>query len=78
MLQRYGLAVVSHLLLVLAWYLFVELGHVPKFVMGVKLGVLLLHWGLHPPSGPNVRSRQALTRPTTRGRCGNASFKNGG
>jgi NitT/TauT family transport system permease protein len=33
MLQRYGLAVVSHLLLVLAWYLFVELGHVPKFVM---------------------------------------------
>ena len=33
MLQRYGLAVVSHLLLVLAWYLFVELGNVPKFVM---------------------------------------------
>ena len=32
-LQRYGLAVVSHLLLVLAWYLFIELGHVPKFVM---------------------------------------------
>ena len=33
MLQRYSLAVVSHLLLVLAWYLFVELGHVPKFVL---------------------------------------------
>ena len=32
-LQRYSLAVISHLLLVLAWYLFVELGHVPKFVM---------------------------------------------
>jgi NitT/TauT family transport system permease protein len=32
-LQRYGLAVISHLLLVVAWYLFVELGHVPKFVM---------------------------------------------
>ena len=32
-LQRYSLAVVSHLLLVLAWYLFVELGKVPKFVM---------------------------------------------
>ena len=32
-LQRYSLAVVSHLLLVLAWYLFVELGHVPKFVL---------------------------------------------
>jgi NitT/TauT family transport system permease protein len=33
MLQRYALAVVSHLLLVLAWYLFVELGQVPKFVL---------------------------------------------
>ena len=33
MLQRYALAVVSHLLLVVAWYLFVELGHVPKFVL---------------------------------------------
>ena len=32
-LQRYSLAVISHLLLVLAWYLFVELGHVPKFVL---------------------------------------------
>ena len=32
-LQRYSLAVVGHLLLVLAWYLFVELGHVPKFVL---------------------------------------------
>jgi NitT/TauT family transport system permease protein len=32
-LQRYSLAVASHLLLVLAWYLFVKLGHVPKFVL---------------------------------------------
>ncbi|MBI3758297.1 MAG: ABC transporter permease [Deltaproteobacteria bacterium] len=32
-LQRYALAVISHLLLVVAWYLFVELGQVPKFVM---------------------------------------------
>jgi NitT/TauT family transport system permease protein len=32
-LQRYSFAVISHLLLVLAWYLFVELGHVPKFVL---------------------------------------------
>ena len=32
-LQRYSLAVVSHLLLVAAWYLFVELGKMPKFVM---------------------------------------------
>lgn len=32
-LQRYSLAVISHLLLVLAWYLFVKLGEVPKFVL---------------------------------------------
>jgi NitT/TauT family transport system permease protein len=31
--QRYGWAVISHLLLVVAWYLFVTLGHVPTFVM---------------------------------------------
>src|SRR5437868_1258755 len=32
-LQRYALAALSHLGLVLAWYLFVKLGEVPKFVM---------------------------------------------
>ena len=32
-LQRYTLAVVSHLALLAAWYLFVRLGDVPKFVM---------------------------------------------
>ena len=32
-LQRYALAVSSHLALVVAWYLFVALGNVPKFVM---------------------------------------------
>ena len=32
-LQRYVLGIVMHLLLVLAWYLFVKLGEVPKFVM---------------------------------------------
>ncbi len=32
-LQRYALAVLSHLLLVAAWHYFVVLGHVPKFVM---------------------------------------------
>ncbi len=32
-LTRYALAVVSHLGLVLAWYLFVRFGDVPKFVM---------------------------------------------
>src|SRR5258708_31720209 len=31
--QRYGLAVLSHLALIVAWYLFVRLGEVPKFVM---------------------------------------------
>src|SRR4051812_41977250 len=32
-MQRYGLAVLSHLGLLIAWYLFVRLGEVPKFVM---------------------------------------------
>ena len=32
-LQRYALAVLSHLGLVVAWYLFVKFGEVPKFVM---------------------------------------------
>ena len=32
-LQRYALAVLSHLALVVAWYLFVVFGDVPKFVM---------------------------------------------
>ena len=32
-LGRYTLGVVAHLLLLLAWYLFVKLGDVPKFVM---------------------------------------------
>lgn len=30
---RYGLAVLAHLLLLLAWYLFVRIGDVPEFVM---------------------------------------------
>ncbi len=32
-LHRYGLAVLSHLLLIVAWHLFVTLKNVPKFVM---------------------------------------------
>src|SRR5262245_54708133 len=32
-LQRYALAVLSHIGLIAAWYLFVKLGEVPKFVM---------------------------------------------
>jgi NitT/TauT family transport system permease protein len=31
--QRYALAALSHLGLIIAWYLFVKLGEVPKFVM---------------------------------------------
>ena len=43
-LQRYSLAVLAHVALVLAWYLFVKLGNVPKFVMpspGATLDALL-------------------------------------
>ena len=42
--QRYTLAVVAHLALLLAWYLFVTLGKVPQFVMpspGATLDALL-------------------------------------
>ena len=43
-LQRYSLAVLAHVALVLAWYLFVKLGDVPQFVMpspGATLEALL-------------------------------------
>ena len=43
-LQRYTLAVAAHIALVFAWYLFVKLGNVPKFVMpspGATLDALL-------------------------------------
>ena len=43
-LQRYTLAVAAHIALVFAWYLFVKLGNVPKFVMpspGETLDALL-------------------------------------
>jgi NitT/TauT family transport system permease protein len=42
--QRYTLAIVAHLVLLLAWYLFVTLGNVPQFVMpspGATLDALL-------------------------------------
>ena len=32
-LQRYSLALLAHVALILAWYLFVKLGNVPQFVM---------------------------------------------
>ena len=43
-LQRYTLAIVAHVALIAAWYLFVTLGNVPKFVMpspGATLDALL-------------------------------------
>jgi NitT/TauT family transport system permease protein len=43
-LQRWTLAVLAHIALVAAWYLFVKLGNVPKFVMpspGATLDALL-------------------------------------
>ena len=43
-LQRYLLAIAAHIALVLAWYLFVKLGNVPRFVMpspGATLDALL-------------------------------------
>jgi len=43
-LQRYTLAVAAHIALVFAWYLFVKLGNVPKFVLpspGATLDALL-------------------------------------
>lgn len=39
-LQRYSLAVFSHLLLIVIWHYFVVLGHVPKFVMPSPLDTL--------------------------------------
>ena len=42
--QRYTLAIVAHVALIVAWYLFVKLGNVPKFVMpspGATLDALL-------------------------------------
>jgi NitT/TauT family transport system permease protein len=43
-LQRYAFAIAAHVALVLAWYLFVKLGNVPRFVMpspGATLDALL-------------------------------------
>ena len=39
-LPRYALAVLSHIALVVVWYLFVKLGNVPKFVMPSPLETL--------------------------------------
>ena len=42
--RRYALAIIAHLALIVAWYLFVKLGNVPRFVMpspGATLDALL-------------------------------------
>src|SRR3972149_8578930 len=42
--RRYTLAIIAHVALIVAWYLFVKLGNVPKFVMpspGATLDSLL-------------------------------------
>lgn len=39
-LNRYAVAVISHLLLIVAWQLFVVLGHVPQFVMPTPLATI--------------------------------------
>ena len=43
-IQRYGLAVVSHLLLIAAWQLFVVLGKVPAFVMPTPTATFNALW----------------------------------
>jgi NitT/TauT family transport system permease protein len=43
-IQRYGLAVVSHLLLVAVWHFFVVFGEVPAFVMPSPLATLQSLW----------------------------------
>jgi NitT/TauT family transport system permease protein len=43
-IQRYGLAVVSHLLLIAAWQLFVVLGKVPAFVMPTPMATFNALW----------------------------------
>jgi NitT/TauT family transport system permease protein len=58
-LQRYTLAVVSHLALIAAWYLFVKLGEVPKFVMPSPYDTL------QALLSPNYRWLENITVTTT-------------
>ena len=39
-LRRYGLAVLSHAVVIVAWYLFVVYGHVPSFIMPTPVATL--------------------------------------
>jgi NitT/TauT family transport system permease protein len=57
--QRYALAVVSHLALIVAWYLFVKLGEVPKFVMPSPYDTV------HALLVPNYRWIENITVTTT-------------
>ena len=53
--QRYSIAILSHLLLIAAWHFFVVLGNVPKFVMpspGATIQALLV---------PNYRWMENIT-----------------
>src|SRR6516225_89343 len=45
--QRYGLAIVSHVALIAVWYLFVTYGHVPSFVMPTPFATLATLGGDH-------------------------------
>ena len=62
-LQRYALAVLAHAALLLAWYLFVKLGDVPKFVMpspGETLNALLqpdYNWWTNIAATANIAAR---------------------
>jgi len=58
-LQRYALAVVSHLALIVAWYLFVRLGEVPKFVMPSPYDTI------HALVVPNYRWLENITVTST-------------
>ncbi|MGE3926407.1 MAG: ABC transporter permease [Lautropia sp.] len=66
-LARYAMAVLAHLALLAAWYLFVKLGNVPRFVMpspGDTLGALLSPnydwWGNTLVTGTEIFGGYAL------------------
>ena len=66
---RYAWAVLSHLALVVAWYLFVKLGEVPKFVMPSPYETL------HALLVPNYRwlENAAVTSAEIFGPCSGSS-----
>jgi NitT/TauT family transport system permease protein len=58
-LQRYSIAVISHLALIAAWHFFVVIGNVPKFVMPSPYATL------HALLVPNYRWMENLTVTAT-------------